>query len=326
MLRYVVAWLSVGYILSAWHQLDGSAEDIENRILGRCVDHTARDRTVDSTAHFLRRFYQHFICPWRPEGDAAAIWLMYARRQFPRARFWRVVFATTVYVLAAGLVFGLTEYPRSPTRGSVSFAVNAVLLVASVGGMTGLLFLVLDINRACNWLVAHLFDDPPRSWPCEVREKSKPWGALEPCWVDALISVRVIAAHSAVIDRFVYYPSIAFLLMMLARHPGFDAWDWPVGLIIIFGLALAGTLYAGSVLRFSAKRARRKILEELDSRVLHSRLAGDGKDKALAELRTAINDESRGAFSPLRSNPLIGALLVPSGGLGTIALLEHFLR
>ena len=39
-----------------------------------------------------------------------------------------------------------------------------------------------------------------------------------------------------------------------------------------------------------------------------------------------VENNTRGAFSPLTQHPLVGALMIPLGGAGTLSLIDLFAR
>jgi hypothetical protein len=113
-------------------------------------------------------------------------------------------------------------------------------------------------------------------------------------------------------------------LMIVARLKVFDNWDWPLSLILILGANSALAIFAAAVLRRSAEQARVRAVKHLKQRVLEVQ-----KDDARAERLRGTVDEiesmREGAFASYASNPILGALILPSGA-SIIAMIEVFAR
>jgi len=143
-----------------------------------------------------------------------------------------------------------------------------------------------------------------------------------------LKKMRLIASHSETIGRSIKYPFIVLFIMILSRHPVFDNWDWPVGLVIIFLLLALAILCCTWLLRRSARHARREILDllarERDGLLLPS-LAPDSTSDRLKRIDTVIGEIKairRGAFSPVSESPILGAPLIPAGLYGLTELVS----
>ena len=124
----------------------------------------------------------------------------------------------------------------------------------------------------------------------------------------------------------VWYPAIVFLVMLVSRHNWWDNWSWPVPLLLVFVLNLSFALAGVLILQRAALRAKavsESNLEEkiraLEGVVAASPARNDANQaRALLEEIRALR---RGAFVPLWESPVLGALLVPSGGTVLLELL-----
>jgi uncharacterized integral membrane protein len=138
--------------------------------------------------------------------------------------------------------------------------------------------------------------------------------------------IRLIADRTEIVARLIWYPLIVLAVMLVARSSFFDNWTWPLGLILILALNAVGAAVVGAMLlRRSAEKLREVAINNL--RLL--RLASYGieaKREMFAELIAEIRTLKKGAFAPLSEQPFIRAILVPSGGLGLLAVGQHLLE
>ena len=116
------------------------------------------------------------------------------------------------------------------------------------------------------------------------------------------------------------YPFQILLVMLLARVAWFDSWTWPPSLIALYGINFSYAVGSGLAMRHAAEQARKHILRRLQARLAHA----DYKDQIVnvREAMAIIAAESRGAFAPFSENPILRAILIPSGGMSLVALLE----
>jgi len=125
------------------------------------------------------------------------------------------------------------------------------------------------------------------------------------------------------VSRLILYPFIILFLMLLSRSRVFDNWDWPAPLILIFGINLAYAVGANIVLRRAAERARMLALERLSEDLFepdHQSRIGE-----IERLMENIKSIRQGAFASWVNHPLVAALLIPLGGMGSWELVQRFL-
>jgi hypothetical protein len=140
--------------------------------------------------------------------------------------------------------------------------------------------------------------------------------------------MQLIAELTGRVGKLVYFPFIVFFVLIVSRNSVFDRWSWPVSLIIIFGLNLSLCVASMLILRQAAVKARDTGLENLRARaaVVQREAAANPKANQAAvsqRLLKELESLRKGAFAPLWDDPLIGAILIPSGGSVLIELLSH---
>src|SRR5260370_26070284 len=119
-------------------------------------------------------------------------------------------------------------------------------------------------------------------------------------------------------------PFIILLLMIVARSSYFDHFDWPLSLILIFGINSVFAFYCAVALRQATEKARQMELRRLEEKLVKARGADDEPSAATIRLTIeqikAVND---GAFAPRAEQPFIRAIVVPFGGIGIMALVRY---
>ena len=120
--------------------------------------------------------------------------------------------------------------------------------------------------------------------------------------------------------------------MIVSRNRYFDCWDWPVSLLLMLGCNSAYAIYCALYLRRAAEKARAKALgtmQETLSRIAAGNVAAGwrAEPEALREQIKMLIDEiqhtRQGAFVSLSRHPVVGAIFMPFGGAGILALLEY---
>ena len=280
------------------------------------------------------------------------IWSEYQRVGQTRYRLARSGMHTVAYVFLAYCLLKLFGFPAIPIRGPVAAIVDLCLLWASIIVLLVLVFFVLDATKLCHEFFKQLSNEKvlwasrseqigPEDYPedsgadnhsstdsCRSSHAAEPPESAR----GDLKKVRLIAIHSDTIGRFVKYPFAVLLIMVLSRHRVFDNWDWPIGLVLIYVLLAATVLLSAWFLRRSASRARRSVLLMLkaEREALQTTKCQTSKQKRrIVDLDYNIQEISEinmGAFSPLSENPILAALLIPTGGLGAWELLLFLMQ
>lgn len=239
------------------------------------------------------------------------------------------------FCLCVLAVFG---WPNNPTRGAVSYWANWLVLAASLVVLFTLLFLVKDASKLCRSLVEKLAGGPAdgEEWCAEGRHGLERGKDYPPRLATEVLTIRLIAEETHVVNGLIYYPFVLIFMLVLSRYPGLEgfAFSWPLTAVIGLGLAIA--LSNAVMLRRAAERARKEVLRRLENEraaCLNAPPPGSGpasEDKAQGgkaeQYRLAIAEiqaEQGGAFCPISSDPLLGAPLIPFGGMGLLVLVEH---
>jgi len=116
----------------------------------------------------------------------------------------------------------------------------------------------------------------------------------------------------------------------LARNEWWDHWNWPWWLIAIYALNL--TLAAASVviLQNAARKAKSEAEATLDAKVklLQAATAESEATNNASQAESLLEEVRklrRGAFVPFWESPVLGAILLPSGGTAFLQMLVWFM-
>lgn len=342
LLRLVVFLAGVFCFVAIAHHLAESRKEVEGLLAsgeradrGAPSDRQSSDRRSEgpkdpedkNDATWRRCAWKRFdefldivLPPRKRTTDVRSLWQEYHSREACRHRTIRIVTFLLLYLGIAAPLFICFGPPCFPGRGDWSWWVDRVMLALSVISLILPLFAVLDITRLCGWFVGQLLEPETLRWPDEVRTNKAHERWLLPTDMDEWLSIRLIARHTVVVGKFIYYPFVVWFVMFISRHQVFDRWDWPLPVIAVMMFILLVAVYAAIVLRSSAKRARREALARLRKRVA---AALDPERVArLERLISEVENERGGAFSGFTENPVVRAIVLPSGGLGALALLE----
>jgi hypothetical protein len=189
-----------------------------------------------------------------------------------------------------------------------------------------LLFFVVDATRLCKKFV-NVLQEQPSTWPpdlyksygCEKLPDQNP--LVE--WLD----IQMIASLTETVGQLVIYPFIVIFIIMVARNAYFDDWDWPLPLILVFVANGAYALSSGIMLRRAAETARQRALDSLTKKLFVAQGSPDESANAKTIRMTIkqIRTIQKGTFAPWSSHPLVGAILIPFGGSGLLALIQYLI-
>ncbi len=128
--------------------------------------------------------------------------------------------------------------------------------------------------------------------------------------VDEYLDVRFIADRTAVVGKLILYPFVMLVLMVIARLPHFDNWDWPPALVAVFFINFLYAVACQWMLSGAASRIRRLSLNRLRAVMLglshdQEKPRLDRLDNLVAEIQAIRH----GAFAPVTEQPLVAVLL-----------------
>lgn len=255
--------------------------------LGTSIDSVARDFRLTSFTERRRapldkeKWRAHpigwlwWFDPESPKDNASAnasvqcprdaLWLRYLDSMRLGPSFIRITSASLLFFTGAVAVLGF-DWPHGPHRGSFAAGVDQVMLIALLGSVTGLLFAALDSSLMVARLLDHVEGHKPeeRFWaPADIYWSK--YEAGEP-YIRPLVTFHCAVKLAAAVNKFVWLPFAAFLLLLPARSHFFDAWNFPWSLLAVVLAAGLLAVLGAARLRRAAARLRDRILVDLDKK------------------------------------------------------------
>jgi hypothetical protein len=278
-------------------------------------------------------------------GTVAEAWSDFLERMRFKACAARVVVATLLF-LVFGIALMSLDWPNSPHRGAEAAWFNHGLQVVLIGVVMALLFSAVDASTVATHFLRRVLTiavDPPLLQPVLPGTASDELigERARGHWTRFRLAVEVAAA----VNRLVYLPFVALLLLAPVRSRVFDAWEFSVPYAALLVISLVIAVRCAMGLRRQAARLRSRVLTELDAeadqREIEAKLAtvdagtGVGSPVAagrsvppelqatlLRRLATDIRAVRDGPFRPLSQEPVVRGLLLVLGGTGGITTAE----
>jgi hypothetical protein len=321
MLRLIALMLAIHFMIKAGRDLRANEREIEKRF---CLEPLAPRsfRWTDVGLGFELWRLRPDQRP-HPEDELSAeeAWHAYLRRNKFWPRFIRIGILFALYFGFSLLFSMLFPKPVPPARGEIAFHFDLAVLLASVIGLMILSFYVVDaIQLNSNFI--RLFAREVTRWGHEVAEQCRRSPPLTEEELSDYNEIFFVAQRTEVVARLIWYPLIVLTLMIVARFSYFDNWSWPPILLVVFSLNAAWALGSAIYLHRAAEQLRAAALDKLSLLRLGA-FTNEVKRKMVEELVVEIRDLKKGAFAPLSEQPFVRAVLVPSGGLGLIAVAQR---
>jgi hypothetical protein len=258
------------------------------------------------------------------DGGYARLWLQYLKHG---DLFWSMLRAAgaSMLFLAAWIALTLNHPPIVPLRGTLSYGLDFVVSKTALFSLMWLAFFVADQVRLCIGFFRY-FLQGDTDWPAEtLRRFGQSAAAGDARLLSDWVDIKLFAARSRVVGDTVYFPFVALVLFVAARVEFFDAWTWPLALALLMGACFLLLVLAFALLRVTAYRARDAAIGRLERKVLE--LIGEPDKKELAaQVQHALEQVkscSEGAFRPLSEEPVVRALIIPTGGLSGLGVLQY---
>lgn len=308
-------------------------------------------RELDTIFNWIRYWLQycnrigfHTSKVKKKRANAQRLWTAYLIRGAYCNRFHRLTLMSLAYIGLAFALMWILGQPKAPYRGNVSFIVNWILLFSSGVSMIILIFFVVDATKLSINFVRNL-KNPITIWPEKLinsfsfkekntKKSSTKTGRGAKFSEDSLghihkkalaewLDIKFIASHTEAVGKLIYYPFFILLIMFVARSRYFDNWDLPILLIIIYLLNATFALCCGCMLRREAEKTRNIAMSRLGEYLVTAKAACDDCcSKQIETMMEQVKSIRQGAYSPFTENPVLHAILIPSGGLSLLTLLR----
>jgi hypothetical protein len=292
---------------------------------------------VDALRRPVRTFLQlpaRLAYRWSAAGgDTRGIrsgWKWYRAMGVRRLR--RGVRAAVVFTGMALFVYFAEDMHAGLTRGYFARFANGFTWVLALSSVAVLLAFTVDANLLCGRLIRPLGERGVRVvWPRSTRRQLGRLDASESTvdhsgsnYLDPLLDVRLAAEVTDEVSRLVWFPLGLLFLLIVVQNPFFENWSWSWVSAVLFSGGLALLVGSSLYLRRCAEALRESALERLREQALGCKMLDDrGRLDDLDHAIDEVRSMSRGAFLPFAQHPIVAALLLPFGGVGTLALLER---
>jgi len=266
--------------------------------------------------------------------------LFYQYVELSRSRWWliRVSIITMLYGLISLLFIESFNHTYvAPFTGKISADNLSFLMNAVYIPYLFLIFFVSDTTRI-NLRFVELLSKYKIMWPETTLIKCcRKYGMSKEIAIEKL-KLDLIISRSKVVDQLIFLPFIILTLMILSTSNYFDRWYTPpeLGIVILLGACIA--LSSAIRLRKAARNARdyalknlkdiykQQLYKEADPKQLNeedSGISGAKMPERLENLIKEIENISTGPFLPLTKHPIIAAVAMPFGGVGSLYLIEY---
>ena len=229
-----------------------------------------------------------------------------------------------LYLAVAILSWTVMENAVEPFRGSISYWTNELLNFLYPLAYAALVIYVAYATQLVTRLV-DLLTTLPTKWPVStLKTFNHSEGTPGFPNLDEFIDIKFIAARSEAVGQMIYYPFISLLILILARNPWFDRWQWSLPIIALFSIHALYAIGCAIMLRWAAEEARKKALESLQEKLLIAEASNSSTAPKiqLEHIIDHVKNCQQGAFASFSSQPWITAALLPAGGAGLLNLLH----
>jgi hypothetical protein len=284
----------------------------------------------------INQLWPHTEPPKGGHVDARSVLMRYYGWTTPGKRCLRALAYLILYlILMFAIVYAFpSANPDLPVRGG-AWGFSIGILFAAVIAMLFVTFLVVDATTV-NCLFIRDLNSGHTDWnlnqtfpPQSQFKFSNYLAMLEPDDCADYLDIQYIARRSDIVNRLIYFPFILVALLIAARWSKTDGYTWSGMLVVIFALNVSSAIYCAIRLPIEARAARSETLRRLRCNLFRRRAAEAVEPPprlsnavALKAVISEIENLRQGAFVGIWEQPLLRAILVPSGGVGLWALLD----
>jgi len=302
-IRFLVGLFCVYCLLRSWDQLNSNTKQLSANYKDFGLSNES-----PAVTDWKQIFWASATSELKKASHISELWRYYVRQGSGSYRAVRIIRGVACLVLLWLFLQGFFGRPFVPYRGNFSYNVDQTVIFLSGFSLIVLMYFVIDAVNLCTTFVQEL---------TRLRWNSRET-ASQP--VDAWTNIRLIGDRTSAVGNLIYFPFVALFLLIASRLFYFDAWDFPLSLIIVLVVWLPLQLVvAALLLRKAARQARSAALQQLDNKLWKA------EPKTADEIKQAtsrIESSQEGAFVPMSRDPVVSFIL-PSGSLGVMALLEY---
>ncbi|PYL26788.1 MAG: hypothetical protein DMF37_00800 [Verrucomicrobia bacterium] len=318
MLRLTALMLAIFFMLKASIDLRANA-----RWIGGAFDFDPLPRTPFRWRD-LGLGLEHWQMDESGKISTEEAWYAYLCRNKFWPRFIRIGVLFALYSVFTVTIFRLFPQPLPPARGELSLQFDTVVSILAATGMMILSFYVIDAIQVTRNFI-HIFRRQATKWSPALIDRS--WHLSPPLTEEELSryhQIYLVAYRTQAVAPLIWYPLIVLTLLVIARSSLFDNWTWPASVILIYAIIAVWMLASAILLTQAARQLTKIALGDLRLGRFRQRGA-ENKQQAFDELIADIRELKNSAFVPLTQQPFVRAIILPSGGLGLLAIGQRLL-
>ena len=267
----------------------------------------------------LRRSFGEAEDEQADEVSVSKLWGAFSEQRTWQRTLLRVGFHAVILIVFFMALLGVRQPLAGAYRGYPSYVCSLIGEYSSLLALVVLTFLVVDVSLLSSKFVRKLAQR--RSvWPQATLDHFREQRDCDDCVLGEWLDIQLIAQHSERIERLVYGPFVVLALLFMGRLRYIDNFPWPVPLIAFLAILFIYMFGCTVLLRSVAEKGRRRVIQRLNDHLVSARDPDNIRKTQLT--LDEIRAEARGAFSPFSENPIVRALLIPSGGASLLALIE----
>lgn len=265
--------------------------------------------------------------------DITDLWEEYRERRDKKNTRRRILPQFLVFSVLLSLLYWKVGFPPAPCRGGTCFFIYHTVTILSSLSMILFMLYVIDVTRLCRRFI-NILCEKKFPWSDSVQIINEfHYPPIDREYLQRLLCVDLIGKWTAVVSKLLYFPFIILFLLVAARHPYIDNFDWPMWLAIIYGLIAAYAIGIVIALRATAEKAKRGAIEQLEEKLnaessgwFSLSLGREEQKRRIEEVIEKIKNNHEGAFLPFYKYPILGALAVPAGGTGLLYLIDYLVQ
>ncbi|HSE89108.1 MAG TPA: hypothetical protein VLJ79_23045, partial [Candidatus Binatia bacterium] len=303
-IRFLVGLFCVYCLLRSWDHVNSNTKELS----AKYKDDFELSNEWHAVTDWKQVLWVSSAGELKKATDFSELWRFYVRQGSGSYRSVRIIRGIACLFLLAFFLQGFFGRPFVPYRGDFSYYVDRTVILLSGFSLVVLMYFVIDAVNLCTTFVQEL---------TRLRYGSQ---ATADRPVDAWTSIRLIGDRTSAIGNLIYCPFVELFLLIASRLFYFDAWDFPLSLIIVLVVWLPSQLVvAALLLRRAAREARSAALAQLGDKLwkAEQRMADEIK-----QTTSRIESNQQGAFVPMSRDPVVSFIL-PSGSLAVLAFLEY---
>jgi hypothetical protein len=325
-LRLLVVMLCLVFLVKGSRDLTRNSDHLTKEFLFR-IDQGPRSRFTPRT--FLtnvQRVYHSAATRTATTVDQAWAWYLDAADPLQRTARVLVLFLLYGAVMVSLGQWVVDEEMIHPCRGWLSCRVDVIMTLVSVSLVVLLNLAVFDEVMLCRRWVGWV-STSSGGWSEQVQQEYLREYGLSQSHKDEfeklkyLAGIDLISRRTEAVNRLIRYPFIALLIMIAARNDYFDIWNYPLLLLLSWGVNVVLALSGALLLYQSADRAKQAVLAGLSKQMIQA--LGLGKDheiraKQVQYIIDQVEANQQGAFVPFYQQPIVESSLY-----GVVALLQY---